>query len=205
MDIVPLEKSDFAIAANCLAAAFAQDPLISHFLPGNAEAKRLALEKMSQGLLNWAQPYKHIYTTADRPKGVAIWLPPEESDATLSQLWGLITSGLLQTPLYFRWDRLLDLVWLSCIFPQIHEKLMPEPHWYLGMLGVSPQCQGQGVGGKLIQPILELADRSKTDCYLETTTPSAVQFIEGNGFLTLHQVFFAGHPYWALKRSPHPD
>ncbi|MEM9244601.1 MAG: GNAT family N-acetyltransferase [Cyanobacteria bacterium P01_F01_bin.153] len=204
MDIVPLKTSDFAIAIDCLAAAFAQDPLISHFLPDDAEAKRLALEKMSQGILNCSQP-DHIYTTAERPKGVAIWSPPEDSEASLAKLWNLVTSGLLQTPLYLRWDRLLELVWLLSTVVQMHERLMPEPHWYLGMLGVSPQCQGQGIGGRLIQPTLELADRSNTPCYLETTTPAAVRFYERHGFQTIHQDFFVGHPYWAMKRSPQQD
>ena len=202
MDIVPLQQSDFAIAADCLAAAFEQDPLMSHGLPEAAEAKRIALEKISQGALNFAKSYERTYTTAGQPKGVAIWQPPEASEVNPAQLWNLVTSGLLQTPFYLRWDRLPDLVWMMSLFSRLHQKLMPDPHWYLMMLGVSPQAQGQGIGGKLIQPVLEEADRSNVPCYLETTTPAAVRFYERNGFQVIHQDFFAGHPYWAMKRSP---
>ena len=147
MDIVRLQKSDFAIAVDCLAAAFAQDPLISHSLPEAPDAKRTALEKMSEGALNFGHPYERIYTTAGEPKGVAIWQPPGASEKPLAELWNLLTSGLLQTPFYLRWDRIPDLVWMMSIFSTLHETLMPEPHWYLMMLGVSPECQGQGIGG----------------------------------------------------------
>ena len=202
MDIVPLQKSDFAIAVDCLAAAFDHDPLISYFMPDAPEAKRIALQKMSEGSLNFGQPYGHMYTTAGRPKGVAIWQPPESAENPLAELWNTVTSGILQTPFYLRWERLPEMVWMMSIFAKMHEELMPDPHWYLMMLGVSPECQGQGIGGKLIQPILEEADRSKVPCYLETTTPGGVRFYKRNGFEVVHQDFFAGKPYWAMKRSP---
>ena len=202
MDIVSLKPSDFAIAADCLAAAFAQDPLISHFLPEAHDAQRVALGKMSQSMLNLAQPYDHIYTTANQPQGVAIWQPPETSEAPRTELWNLLTSGRLEALLYGRWDRIIDAVWLTSIFEEEHKKLMPEPHWYLMMLGVSPNCQGQGIGGKLIQPVLDLADRDNLPCYLETSTSGGVRFYKRHGFETLHQDFFGGNPYWAMRRSP---
>ena len=204
MDIVPLKKSDFAIAANCLAAAFDQDPLMSRVLPDAPDARRAALETMSRGALSISQSYGRTYTTSGQPQGVAIWQPPDISKNDLAELWSLVTSGLLQTPFYLRWDRLPDLVWMMSIFTKMHEELMPDPHWYLMMLGVSPQCQGQGIGGKLIQPVLEEADRANVSCYLETTTSAAVRFYQRNGFQTIRQDFFAGRPYWAMKRSPQP-
>ncbi|MGD1938956.1 MAG: GNAT family N-acetyltransferase [Cyanophyceae cyanobacterium] len=205
MDIVPLKKSDFAIAVDCLATAFNQDPLISHGLPDSPEAKQVALEKMSQGVLNFAQVFAQTYTTAGGPKGVAVWQPPEESDTSWAQLWSLVGSGMLKTPLFFRWDRIPDMLWLLSTLATLHKKLMPDPHWYLIMLGVAPQYQGQGIGGELIQPILEQADRDQVPCYLETTTPAAMRFYERRGFQTIHQDFFAGHSYWAMKRSPQDD
>ena len=201
-DIVLLKKSDFAIAGDCLADAFEQDPFMSHLLPDTSAPKRLALKKMSQGMLNFAQPYDHIYTTADQPTGVAVWQPPGSSDKTWEEFWNLLNSGLLQIPLYLRWSRLIDAVWLMSTLSGLHKKLMPEPHWYLMMLGVSPDFQGEGIGGKLIQPVLDLADRDNIPCYLETTTPGGVRFYKRRGFEVIHQDFFAGHSYWNMRRSP---
>jgi ribosomal protein S18 acetylase RimI-like enzyme len=37
----------------------------------------------------------------------------------------------------------------------LHKRDVPPEHWYLFVLGVEPDRQGQGVGGKMIAPILE--------------------------------------------------
>lgn len=202
VDIVPLQSSEFAIASEYLSAAFSQDPLISYFLPEDAAAKQKALKHLSRAFLNCAQPYGHIYTTANDPKGVAIWLPPEAIKVTVSQLWRAVTSGLLISPLYMRWTRIKDFISLVNTEVKLHEQLCPEPHWYLGMLGVSPNCQGQGIGGKLLQPMLEKADLTQMPCYLETTTTAAVRFYQRHGFEVVHKGTYAGLEYWAMKRLP---
>ncbi|MEG3959506.1 GNAT family N-acetyltransferase [Microcoleus sp. herbarium2] len=201
-DIVKLKQSDFAIASHYLAAAFSQDPLMAHFLPEDEGVKQTALKHFSQALLNYAQIYSHIYTTADYPKGVAIWFPPDASQVTLPQLWQIATSGLITVPFYMRWNRIADFVSFISIGIQFHEKLSPEPHWYLAMLGVSPEYQGQGIGGKLIQPVLQAADRTKTPCYLETSTAVAVRFYQRHGFEIVDRGLFANREYWAMKRNP---
>ena len=55
-------------------------------------------------------------------------------------------------------------------------------HWYLEALGVVPTAQGGGLGGRLISPILELADEEGVDCYLETSDRTNVPFYERRGF-----------------------
>ncbi|MBW4662524.1 MAG: GNAT family N-acetyltransferase [Drouetiella hepatica Uher 2000/2452] len=201
-DIVKLNQSDFAIASHYLATAFSQDPLMGNFLPEDEGAKQTALKQLSQALLNYAQIYNQIYTTADYPKGVAIWLPPDASRITLPQLWQIAASGLITLPFYMRWNRIVDFVSFISMGIQLHEKFSPEPHWYLAMLGVSPEYQGQGIGGKLIQPVLQAADRTKTPCYLETSTAAAVRFYQRHGFEIVDQRLFANREYWAMKRNP---
>jgi len=202
MNIIALESSNFAIASDCLSAAFSQDPLMGSFLPEDSSAKRRALNHGSQAFLNYAKSYQHIYTTAEQLKGVAIWLPPEASQMNFSQLLPLITSGLLTIPFYMRWTRMLDYLRLMGQTLELHEKMAPEPHWYLAMLGVSPEYQGQGIGGMLIQPVLQIADRTQTPCYLETSTPGAVRFYERNGFEVVYQGSFGDRQYWSMKRQP---
>ncbi|MCU0552398.1 MAG: GNAT family N-acetyltransferase [Leptolyngbya sp. Prado105] len=199
MDIVKLRSSEFDQASDQLAAAFSQDPLIGHFL---CDDKAAVLKQMSLALLNFAQPYDCTYTTAGGSKGVAVWLPPETSQFNLSQLWRVVTSGLLTVPFYLRWDRILDFASFIGTEIRLHNKTTPEPHWYLSMLGVSPECQGQGIGGKLLQPVLQEADRAKMPCYLETSTTGAVRFYQRQGFEIVHQGTFAGCEYWAMKRNP---
>lgn len=202
MDIVKLKSSDFAIASDQLSAAFNQDPLIGYFLPEEASARLNALKRMAHALLNYGQPYNQIYTTAETPKGAAVWLPPDASQFTLSKGWQAVVSGLITVPFYIRWDRIGDLLSFVGTEIQLQNKNASEPHWHLTLLGVSPAYQGQGIGGKLLQPVLQEADRTKLPCYLETSTTSAVRFYQRHGFEIVYHGTFAGREYWAMKRSP---
>ncbi|MEM1367939.1 MAG: GNAT family N-acetyltransferase [Cyanobacteria bacterium P01_H01_bin.15] len=201
-DIVRLHVSNFTIASEHLSAAFSQDPLISYYMPRNAAAKQKTLKHLGAAFLNFARLYGHIYTTAGEPKGVAIWLPPEAANLTFAKLRQAFTSGLAISPIYLPWTRIIDFLVLMYKENQLHHQLCPEPHWYLGMLGVSPQCQGQGIGGKLLQPVLAEADSTQLPCYLETTTTSAVRFYQRQGFEVVYQDRFADRDFWAMKRYP---
>ena len=44
-----------------------------------------------------------------------------------------------------------------------------EPHWYVFVLGVRPERQGEGLGRALLDPALARADRDRLPAYLETT------------------------------------
>ncbi|MER3434950.1 MAG: GNAT family N-acetyltransferase [Leptolyngbya sp. ERB_1_1] len=202
MDIVKLKSSDFEVASAHLAAAFSQDPIVTHFLPDEEAAKRTALKQISQALLNYGQPYNQAYTTAEGSKGVAVWLPPEASQFTWSKLWQAVVSGLITVPFYLRWDRIGDLVSFITTEVRLQRKTASEPHWHLALLGVSPECQGQGIGGKLLQPVLQEADRTNMPCYLETSTTAAVRFYQRHEFEIVQQVKIADRDYWTMKRKP---
>jgi GNAT superfamily N-acetyltransferase len=40
----------------------------------------------------------------------------------------------------------------------------------------------QGIGGRLLEPLLELADRARVDCYLDTADRANVDFYKRHGF-----------------------
>lgn len=198
---IKLVDSQRTLAAKVLTDAFSADPIVGHFLPNSHAQKLSAMEQINTAMLRFAQPYDHIYTTSDVLKGVAAWLPPNASSE--SQIWQFFQSGLFVAPIYLRWDRFADAV--SVLMRELgnHQKQMPEPNWYLMMLGVAPQYQGQGVGGELIAPILQRADRENTPCYLETSTEGGVRFYQRHGFEIVHGAIVAdGLRYWSMKRNP---
>jgi ribosomal protein S18 acetylase RimI-like enzyme len=45
-----------------------------------------------------------------------------------------------------------------------------EPHWYLWMLGVDPERQGEGLGSRLLAEILERCEAERVAAYLEAST-----------------------------------
>jgi GNAT superfamily N-acetyltransferase len=57
-----------------------------------------------------------------------------------------------------------------------------ESHWYLAFVGVEPNLQRARVGTLLLAPVLALADRDRTPCYLETPFPETHAFYRRLGF-----------------------
>jgi GNAT superfamily N-acetyltransferase len=200
--IVQLPSTQVDKATEVLSAAFGADPVVNYFLPEAAIAKQKALQLMAECLLKFGQPYQQIYTTGDVPKGIAIWLPPEASSFQWPQLWQLMQTGLFKLPFYARCDRMIDL--LGYFVQEINQQQqMTEPFWYLMLLGVAPGYQNQGIGGALLQPVLEQADRDQTLCLLETSTTAAVRFYQRQGFEIMHtRQIGQSLPYWTLKRNP---
>jgi GNAT superfamily N-acetyltransferase len=69
---------------------------------------------------------------------------------------------------------------------EVHERVVPVPHWYLMILGVDPPFQGRGVGSALRAPTLARADADRLPCYQEMAKERNVAFYERHGF-AVHQ------------------
>lgn len=57
-----------------------------------------------------------------------------------------------------------------------------ETHWHLGPIGVHPEFQGRGVGGRLLTSFLARADQERSPAYLETDVERNVRLYERFGF-----------------------
>jgi GNAT superfamily N-acetyltransferase len=80
-----------------------------------------------------------------------------------------------------------------------------EPHWYLVVLSVRPDSQRRGLGSRLVEPILERADRQGLPCRLETSDPANV-FYQRFGFEVTDPAFAAipGGPHLTTMQRPSP-
>ncbi len=89
---------------------------------------------------------------------------------------------------------------------KIHKARVPEPHWYLMVVGVDPELQGQGVGSALVREVLAFADRESKPCYLETSEHRNLSFYERVGFAVLEEATLSkgGPKAWAMRREPKP-
>jgi GNAT superfamily N-acetyltransferase len=74
--------------------------------------------------------------------------------------------------------------------------LLPEGIWYLSILGVAPALQGQGWGGRLLEPALACGLPS----YLETFSERSLRFYERLGYAVRHRFEepVTGSAYWVL-------
>jgi ribosomal protein S18 acetylase RimI-like enzyme len=84
-----------------------------------------------------------------------------------------------------------------------HERMMPEPHWYLMILGVDPAHQGAGIGSALIAPTLAEADAAGLPCYLETAKERNLAFYRRHGFDVRHEAHIpgGGPKVWMMARE----
>jgi GNAT superfamily N-acetyltransferase len=58
----------------------------------------------------------------------------------------------------------------------------PQPHWYLNSIAVRPEGRGKGIGGLLLEPMLERAKGEQLPVYLESSNPRNLSFYYRYGF-----------------------
>jgi ribosomal protein S18 acetylase RimI-like enzyme len=166
-----LEAAQRSRAAELLGRAFHNDPTYVVAIPD--EGRRAAmLSWLFDKVVYYSLLYGHVYTTPALA-GVACWLPPGETRLTAA---GLVRSGLYATPLKMglrAYRRFHSYVTRT---DRLHKRCAPETHWYLWAIGVDPPSQGKGIGGRLLQPVLERASAEGTACYLETGVERNLRF-----------------------------
>ena len=75
-------------------------------------------------------------------------------------------------------------------------------YWYLHYVGVRPEHQGKGHGGRIIRAQTAVADAAGLPCWLETATPANVTLYERLGFVTQAEwdVLGGGPHVWGMMR-----
>ena len=198
-DTTMLAESQLDEVSNVLARAFFDDPMTVYMVP-DEEKRHRHLPWFFRLAARYGHPYGESFTTPHNVEGAAIWLPPGDNITSLPRM---IRLGFLATPLKFGLPAFMRIMKVTNHLEHLHKRDVPPEHWYLFVLGVEPERQGQGVGGRLIQPVLERADRDGLPCYLETAKERNVTFYGKHGF----EVVAEGHvgdspPYWTMKRDP---
>ena len=117
-----------------------------------------------------------VLVTPERT-AAAVWLPPGAWHETPLQF--LRSAPALAAG--FRAGVLRGLR-LQAVVERHHPR---EPHWYLEALGAVPEAQGTGVGGRVVQPVLDLCDERRLPAYLESSNPRNWSFYERHGFVRL--------------------
>ena len=80
-------------------------------------------------------------------------------------------------------------------------------HAYLFSIGVRPSAQGQGLGRRLIQPMLDACDQAGVRAYLENSNPDNTGFYNSCGFEQLGEPIHPepdSPPLVPMLREPRP-
>ena len=135
--------------------------------------------------------------TAESGAGQSVWIEPGRSVGLASG----IRAGALGVPRRFGLAATWRLKTLSDTIDALRRDAAPAGHWYLLLLGVEPQAQGQRLGTRLMAPMFAEADRQRRAIYLETSTPSNVPYYERHGFeVTGERRVPGAHTYWGMTR-----
>lgn len=124
-----------------------------------------------------AEKFGALFLSSGRD-GMAAWIKPQSAEALIPD--ALEKLAYIET--YFGTGALNRR---SSIVAFMHEKaashVSPEA-WYLSIIAVSPEAQGQGVGQRLIMPAIAEADSVHVPIYLETFEPKNWSFYNRLGF-----------------------
>lgn len=176
-----------------LADAFFDDPVMKWWIE---DAERAAvLPRFFDVLMrDLFLPNGEVYTTDDLAGG-ALWGAPgrwpidDERQAELAPLWLEVLGSHAE-----RGSTLSNL---------LDEQHPTASHYYLGVLGVTPQRQCLGIGTALMKPVLTRCDSEGMPAYLEATNPRNRDLYLRHGFAVRQEVRLPdGPPLWLMWREP---
>ena len=181
--------ADVPVLADALARAFDDDPLAEFGHP-RASSRPRRLAWFFAGRLKTLVPEEMCFCDADR-RGAALWAPPDRWEPSLREQLRLLPLLNRRAP------------FVAAGFARM-ERLHPrEPHYYLSTLGVSPEAQGQGLGSRLMAPMLERCDREAVPAYLESSKERNLAFYGRHGFRVTREMRFPRGPrLWLMWRDP---
>jgi GNAT superfamily N-acetyltransferase len=184
--------TDLVAMGDVLAAAFHDDPVLSWMVPDEPR-RRATLPGLMRLLAARFQPHgeNHINDTGT---GAAVWSPPhatfsqDDDEWFESELVGL--AGV-------------DLARIGEVVELLESNHPKDSHYYLNLLGVTPDQQGHGVGSALLRAVLDRADREGAAAYLEATSPKNRALYERHGFAVSIELRCSDcPPLWAMWRRP---
>jgi ribosomal protein S18 acetylase RimI-like enzyme len=200
--IAALSARQARAAGAILARSHADYPSFRYLFP-DPERRARALAATFTGIARDAARLGSAYgAVGDEGElhGVAIWLAPGRFPwSAWRQLRGAgwMLSVLRADPTSFR-----AFMKTGANGARVHPTY---PHWYLETMGVDPAVQRQGLGGRLLEPVLRIADRDRVDCYLETADPRNADYYARHGFVVENealQLVPNGPAHIAMRRPP---
>jgi ribosomal protein S18 acetylase RimI-like enzyme len=194
-----LPRSDIARAAPVLAAAFRQDPIWSRLFESEPRMERR--QAAFEAPLRFCRRYGAVYATSPNLEGIAAFVPGEQADMTLARvvLSGGIVSGMRMGMGLAR--RMMPV--FQPVQADRKQNMLGRAYVYLLILGVAPEHQAKGWGGRLLRAVIEYCRQRGRSLYLETETESNVRMYERFGFRTVKTITLPGLnlPMWEMARE----
>ena len=167
---VSRDAAERVLLIDLLRRAFDRDPHINWLVRQDAR-RESALSELFVLLIN--DMGGELHATADL-QAAALWFPPGGGPDWNAQARFFLRFLGIAGPLRAL-TRGIGLKRMDRCHPA-------RPHFHLQLLGVAPDCRGQGHGGALVGYLRELAQASNHPVYLETSRRENVAFYARRGF-----------------------
>ena len=199
MSVRPLHASELDRAVAVLEHAFFADPALVHLVPDPDRRRRVA-PRIGRAFIRYGLRYGVVWCTDD-VSGMALRRPPGRERI---HLFGLLVSGMVWLPFALGLRATWRLLMAERETDARHRRLMRSRHWYLWMIGVHPDRQGEGLGARLMAHTFAQADADGVPCYLETTHPRAHAIHTAHGFRDAVRGVIPGTDLmvWSMVRAP---
>lgn len=179
-----------------LGRAFQDDPVWMWVAQDDARRRRHLGPTFAQ-LIRKAVAAGTAWTDAEHG-GVAVWAQPGAWKATPTEIARLLLPMARAVGVGALRSRLEALSAMERHHPA-------EPHWYLEVIGTEPHRRGQGIGGRLLAPMIDRLDEQGLAAYLESSKEANLAFYHRLGFEADEPLTLAPGcpPVWPMWRDPH--
>lgn len=120
-----------------------------------------------------------IYADSEELNGFAVWV---HRGFTGNKVIPFLRHGGFKLLLHAGPGIIGRLLTYESFAMKLKKKYTAHRDWYLYNLSVASRAQGQGIGGKLLRPMLEFCDRENAVGYLETNKEANVDLYRHFGF-----------------------
>ena len=147
-----------------------------------------------------AERYGELILPGGKTFGASIWSRPV--DAATARKISEEKKAFLREHLGA--ESLRRYVEITGFMSQAAQGLIPGDSWYLSILGVAPEFQGQGLGESLVRPVLDRTDSLQVPTCMETFTPRNKGFYRRLGYRDLASFLepVTNTEYWIMLREP---
>jgi len=200
LEVAELPRRAVDKGSGVLVRAFAGDPILAHLLRGPATDR--GHPAFFRSIIWEHLDGRGVYGAWDGRQlvGVIVWSPPEGIVPSVTAGRRAAVARRLVTGLYPQ-----GMHDVATLFDRLGSLHPPEPHWYLAFVGVEPGRHGQGIGSRLLRPVVDLADQTSTPCYLETPAAATLPFYHRAGFEVVSEerpIPGLDVPVWTMLRTP---
>lgn len=175
------DTEDIETLKGVLADAFYDDPVFDWLMPDD-ETRRARLRRF------FAIELEHVGVARGR-----VWIPEDLTGAVISLppgSWRVPARAMLLQSALFG----VHLSRAARLLPRMEWHHIRKPHYYFPYIGVAPEAQGNGLGGKLMGVTLERCDREGLPAYLEASSDRSAVLYERLGFELLRELRVGDSP-----------